>query len=506
MIPQISEQFFFNDISNDLHKNKRVVGFEKGFLLPKLALEVIKKPSLSLISLNFNKVSTQNEDSLIYNRQQLSNFNNNILAINKKIENYNNKINKSLLVKIIHIFLSVVTLGYYNYKHSLRVEPIALMSLNEKTENDPLPQDNLLEIDSPLPLEAKKGELELIRDSIANKYTQQAEVTIEEDNLLELGDPSEIFLEIEQAPEIKNREQPAIRHACKLALQLRSAGRLGKHSQYWPEELWDWTLEDGSPLPLDPEDLIHTFMIYDLSGELKNKLQGDFSFQLPSALFDNKQEGDKLILRYKNELIELEIKQRGIISKTDNFQDCLECSKKESLREIEAGKYGFEECLFGPRLSPYLGYQITQQGKIFIVNFSDLNQCREGTINDFRKLKREKPKVLNEIVIAQKDSEMTLKIPLVGIKNRVDIVINEKFLCFYAIEFINMDGWVAANQRKINKFHELKQEYLYIFPWKELFPNNTLEQLQTFISQGVFDLKDGMFYLKSDVEHLSVNP
>lgn len=96
--------------------------------------------------------------------------------------------------------------------------------------------------------------------------------------------------------------------ACMRVLS-RSTGYIGEEDDQteWPKYWAHMTLENGDPLPLEPKDFIVKVQLFEPSQPLPDGLE--MAIFLPYQVLKKVKSGEKLSLRYKGQLIELEAKQ-----------------------------------------------------------------------------------------------------------------------------------------------------------------------------------------------------
>jgi hypothetical protein len=324
---------------------------------------------------------------------------------------------------------------------------------------------------------------------------------------------------IETLPEIKEEEiatvdaivtlpeEPSTTpYQAHIALRTRGGGLVGHDLEELPYgfNLYYWKYKDGSDFPIQADTLLLDFLIFNPSKEFQELSQGAFSFDLPSFLFTDKKEGDKLQLKYKGKEVELTLHQseiaagRSLANPGDyRFEDVFNCTVKHVLKEIDTGKLGFSGALFG-YFDRFEGYTTDFEGVLFHAMHKDSSgpsrkpYIIQADVKDFREIEAIDSKnaifIVNDlevdkIRVLESDEMIIIQSEMCGVDNQVDIVLNEKFLCFYARDTSTFSPKIVS-------------QYLRIVRWKLLFENTTLEEMQNHIKNAQTQLSNGIFTIK----------
>lgn len=316
-------------------------------------------------------------------------------------------------------------------------------------------------------------------------------------------------------------------YKAKIAIRSTSGGLVGPHKdfltgtykargnngEYIDRErtiYGSWTLEDGTPFSLNPDVLLLEFIVYDLSPDFLSQLDPDPLVlpYFPASFFEGKNEGDRVRLKYKNELVELKIDQNWVsreirgaipleklreqgIEETNIFADIFKATKAERLRRIEVGRVGFSDGVVGPRGDLLKSYTLEHQGTLFQFvkegENTDETRLQQKPASDFRPLKNPRIKAA-DFGVDENESSFILRVEMAGINQQVDLVVNEKYLCVYAQK--------EEEIKKVYEYTTRKGEYLFILHWKEHFKGLSLEEMKTRITNAECQLANGLFTLK----------
>jgi hypothetical protein len=295
----------------------------------------------------------------------------------------------------------------------------------------------------------------------------------------------------------------------KIALAKNIGGLVGplKRLEEIPHQLGllDWTFEDGSKLPLKPETLLLSFHIYDYSKEFKDLAGEEWSFFLPAFLFENCSEGDVIRLKYKGEHVELVVNQNTFMENRDSldkykrpesndFQEIFKCTFNQVSKKIESGDLGFSGILFPRKIAQSdEGYTLKHSGVLFHSICGDDGKC-QVTIAETQKLRSLKNQNEDQMLVHPRQTLYIDRVPntvtvrsilkVAGIKKQVDIVVNEKFLCFFASEML------FSEPGEISK---VQVRYFHVIKWREYFENISTEQMQSKVANAIATLADGVF-------------
>lgn len=463
----LSRDLYTNDYSQKILSNEVILTLEHQILKPspvrakktKVPLKII----VDLVNSSLHKNIIQEEPPSF--RQ---NFYNNISAINQKIDRHNQRIATSLIVKILKIFTWIFCCRKFKEVHLDRLPLIHYSPKNLK----------VIEHSSPKPAH---------RDSAV----EHAEKSSSSSNT------------------------PQTPPCGKIAIQLRTGGLLGPEI---PKELLEWRTPDDQSIPLDENQLILTFMIYDLVDEVKSLLPS-FSFYLPAKLFEDKKEGDVIELKHrihnKWQLLSFKIDQstvyKGCFVNSENkkrekkcehddssfrFEDCLKTTCKELHKDLDAGLLGLSKCLFGNK-KPYEGYTTQHNAKLFVYNFAqEENHSNHLFVPQDISLFRKKNPSLSEAEWSfsrQKTSpnwKIVFAVPGITPQDRLDIVINQMYFCLYILKPFKLPPGYKTHQRYPD------YNYLTILPWKNFFEHLDQEQLMDQLSHSSVNIEDGLLKIE----------
>lgn len=196
-----------------------------------------------------------------------------------------------------------------------------------------------------------------------------------------------------------------------------------------PDYLNKITLEDGSPLPLIPEDQFLELHVFEPTSQLK-KLNFPSSLFLPKSIFSSKKDGDLLRLQYEGRPVEFTIKQNDHQLKFEqgSFQDVLKNA------ESYVKTTDIEEPLFSKyKNTPYDYYSLLKQGAIYKVR-GEKNPAGFGHLEseeDFKLRLLENPKVTPLDVIKTKENVMIV-VSFSGFEFAdIDVILNDHYIVFY---------------------------------------------------------------------------
>jgi hypothetical protein len=297
----------------------------------------------------------------------------------------------------------------------------------------------------------------------------------------------------------------AIPHSAHITIKTMNAGYVGEDKERLlsMEGLKDWKNRDGSEFALEKEEIIFTMMIFDESASLL-EICNDFTFYMPASLFENKTEGDVIELLYKDQPIELKIKPlenqkkslKQECGRSSLFESIFKNVKNSFLKNFEDGEFGFSGNLFYFDNSNE-EYTLEHQGILFQFSqnstFPSIAQSQH-----LRELKN--PKAC-PFCVKKEEENLLIRGPLPVTKN-VDIILNEKYLCFYSSEDLPPIQF-ATNAKKIFSSmskNEIKTEGLSIIRWKHHL-NYPLEDIKNLITQSECILKDGIFTMKIPLKY-----
>lgn len=464
----LSRDLYVNDYSKKIQSNEVILTIEHQTIKPSAIHAKTTKASLKIIADHINSNLHKNTISQEENPSFRQNFYNNITAINQKIEHHNQRIQKSLLVKILKIISWIFCCRRFKEAHLDRIHTIRY---------------------SPEPL----------------KVTEPSRA---------IEKPLNGDLAVESLEKPSSNRNHQITPCGKIALQLRTGGLLGTEI---PKELLEWRTPDDNLIPLDKDALILIFMLYDLVEDVK-PLFPSFSFYLPAKLFEDKKEGDVIELKRKvNQewhLFRFTIdqssvsspflvnsrnkKRRGFKINKHHFEEVLKTSCNQINKDLEAGQLGFSKTLFGKAKKTYEGYTSQNNAKLFVYNPAshEGDQNHMFTPHDISMF-REKHPSFSEAKFSffwQKNSpnwKILFAVSGITHEDRLDIVINEMYFCLYVEKPFNL----PPGYKMINQMYSTNN-YLTIIPWKNLFEQLDQEQLMDQLSRSKVDLKDGQLTIQ----------
>lgn len=465
----LSRDLYTNDYSQKILSNEIILTLEHQTLKPsplsakktKIPLKII----VDLVNSSLHKNTLEEPPSF---RQ---NFYNNISAINQKIDRHNRRIETSLIVKILKIFTWIFCCRKFKEVHLDRIPRIQYYPENLK----------VIECSRP-------NEKPVDRDSIVENLEKPCSI----------GNNSPLT-------------------PCgKIALQLKTGGLLGRKI---PKELLSWRTPNDQAIPLDENELILTFMIYDLADGVKS-IFPSFSFYLPAKLFEDKKEGDVIELKhrinnkwqllsfkidqstvYKGRFVNSENKKREKKCEHDDssfrFEDCLKTTCKELHKDLDAGLLGLSKCLFGNK-KPYEGYTTQHNAKLFVYNFTqEENHSNHLFVPQDISLFRKKNPSFSEAEWSfsrQKTSpnwKIVFAVPGICKQDRVDIVINQMYFCLYTEKPLKLPPGYKSIGPTFSNYN-----YLTIIPWKRFFDELDQAQLMDQLNRSKVDLKDGLLTIQ----------
>lgn len=232
------------------------------------------------------------------------------------------------------------------------------------------------------------------------------------------------------------------------------------------------------------------FRIFNPTEESKQLIESIHHLHLPDFLFAGKKERDTITLKYKGELVQLLIDQHAVDSREkSNFEDDFEYSVIQSLKEIQTGSYGFDGSLYGLPSQLTEGYTLFLGGSLYHCKQKDLKDQNQGCsiveadAKDFRE-KKEPRLISDKNSFYENETDVYFVLNICSIGEQVDIVLNEKFLCFFAREEVKLNSEISTTY-----------EYLCIIPWQQYpcFENLSLEEMQDRIQNAETKLVDGRF-------------
>ena len=263
-------------------------------------------------------------------------------------------------------------------------------------------------------------------------------------------------------------------YKAEIALRVSGGGLVGKNkARLLNDELKHWTLQNGEDIPAGENELLLNFMIFNKCEKFKEE-SSVCQPLIPASLFENKKEGSTIYFHYKKNLLQLTINQK--IFGKGSFEELFKCAKKELLKDIDEGKYGFSGVVWAQPENPTEGYTLEHGGTLYQFNVNDQQQrLNKPEVQELVKLKDIQPS--NYRSSQNKISgEYELKMVMCGKTNCVDIVLNEKFLCFYSqTSTIDVFTW----------------QFLYIFPWKSIY-KVPLQEMKEIVVNASYELKAGV--------------
>lgn len=163
--------------------------------------------------------------------------------------------------------------------------------------------------------------------------------------------------------DIDSASRSALADICSGKLCITSqtmGGYIGTETGLFPPYLKDFTLEDGSALPLSEQDLFVEIHIFEPSS-LFVRAKIPTNLYLPTSLLIGKKDGDALRLKYNNELIELTIAQQshGLKFAKGTLEEVLSLH-----RTYVQSKYTPNQSFFGKH-SLHWYYNLEGGGKIY---------------------------------------------------------------------------------------------------------------------------------------------
>ena len=466
----LSRDLYTKDYSHKILSNEVILTVENQTLKPSpLSAKKPKAPLKTIIDLinsTLNKNIIQTENPLF--RQ---NFYNNIHAINQKIDRHNQRINTSLIVKILKIFTRIFCCRRFKEVH---LDRLPLIHYSPKT--------------------LKLTERSSTNEKLVNKDLE-AEHT-----------------ETSSSPRNTSQLPPC----GKIAILLKTGGLLGTEI---PKELLEWRTPDDQSIPLDENELILTFILYDLADDVKYLLSS-FSFYLPVKLFEDKKEGDVIELKrrindkwlllsfvidqstiYKRRYVSMENKKGKKRNKQEDtpflFEDFLKTTCSQIQKDLEGGRLGFSKSFFGNKQS-YEGYTSQHNAKLFVYNLNQDENLQNHLFipQDIRLFRRKRPSFTEakwSFSRAKKGADWKIVFAIPGItpQDRVDIVINEMYFSLYTQKPFE----VPPDNETINQDYS-NYNYLTIIPWKIFFEHLDQEQLMDQLSHSSVNLEDGLLKIQ----------
>lgn len=202
------------------------------------------------------------------------------------------------------------------------------------------------------------------------------------------------------------------------------------------------TLEDGRQLPLDPQDIFIEFDLFDFSTKPKGIPE---KLVLPSVLFVGKKEGEKIKLRWNNQLIELTIDQSShpIQALKNSFEDLLNFTTKAVKGQIPVKEsFSGTFSLFGYKLDESgILYQFQgNNGKLILEEkgsreLRPLRDPMSSTLVAQSQLSESKDPDLGQCIFR-------IYFPAFDFQD-IDIILNPTHLIFYGVHTDPEDGYVS---------------------------------------------------------------
>lgn len=295
--------------------------------------------------------------------------------------------------------------------------------------------------------------------------------------------------------------------SAKIALARRNGGFVGPLDDLGQlkTELENWSYENGDAIPLEPTTLLLDFQIFDSQNAASLLNAGYFS---PSFLFDSAKEGDSIRLQYKGQLVELTIDQsileaglrkKRVTPSNEGFSETFKATQTEILKRIEVGDLGFSGTLSPrPIFQPIHSYTLEHSGVLFqaLKDQEDewkVKKCENQSLRSLGSLSEPK---MNEYKTA---IGRIFQLALPGVANQIDIVVNEKFICFYAepepLINISSKRLEVCRDEGVLSLSNLKASYFRVLKWREYFSGISTEEMQVKVANSTATLADGIFTL-----------
>jgi hypothetical protein len=273
-------------------------------------------------------------------------------------------------------------------------------------------------------------------------------------------------------------------HICMASEQ--TGGYIGHPTQrqLLPLHLNHITREDGSPLPLAPEDFFIQFHLFNMSQQLKDSGIPS-EIYLPSALFKGKKDGDVIRLKYQNLLIELTIQQEnhGLKFPKGTFEEVFPMQ----ITRLK-GSCDLDEPIFC-MLDPYWFYKLGDQGAIYKLesdkseNNDSVYHLKDGVSADFRP--KANPLRATVFKFSQSNDHLFLALDFSRFQPEdIDIILNDTHVIVYGENSLTL-GTVDINHKK---------ETLVAFRWDrmECFKGRSIEEMKTLMKKSQFALLIGV--------------
>ncbi|MBA3237880.1 MAG: hypothetical protein H0T62_05955 [Parachlamydiaceae bacterium] len=254
-----------------------------------------------------------------------------------------------------------------------------------------------------------------------------------------------------------------------------------------PDYLRDLTFEDNSPLPLDPMDSFLRIEVFHPFGTLKGAIQLPQTLHLPAAIFEDKDDGDVLSLKYKGQLIELEIQQQnhGLKFASGPFTEVLKTAKLTCKNFSD-----IERPFFNNTDNPYWFYNLGDEGCIYKLDLQeklDSNnekvtsptiEVMEADLMELRPLIEPK-RTNHDFITVMNTFNWVIDFPRF-LSSDIDLIVNEKYIIFY--------GKFESRQTKSSfggEYLQLGREVLASYRWDRSpeFRELTLDQMKDKITQ-----------------------
>lgn len=265
-----------------------------------------------------------------------------------------------------------------------------------------------------------------------------------------------------------------------------------------PDYIRDLTFEDDQPLPLDAEDIFLTIEVFNPFGQLKNDQRFPQSLHLPAAIFEDKDDGDVIRLKYKGQLVELEIQQQNHGWKfTDRpFKDALNTAKQacHNFSDIENPFFGRMDTE-----NPYWFYTLGSQGSAYEleVKISPEDNDEDDIPTTFKAINADleelrpliKPKnPVQEVAVCENALNWIIDIPRFQ-STDLQLIVNDKYILVY--------GRFEERQQKSpfgGQYTLPGREVLASFRWDrhEAFKGQSIDQIKQKITEdAVIMIEDG---------------
>jgi hypothetical protein len=216
-----------------------------------------------------------------------------------------------------------------------------------------------------------------------------------------------------------------------ISLHITKIGHVGVQDEqnFIPEYLKEITLKDGSSLPMAPEDIFVCLSVNHTCSALQEIgfPSGNGALYLPSEMFKDKNEGDVIQLKYREQLIELTIQQAPHGSKDlpQEFKPLLNTmtNSVENDRNVEAPLFFSSKPIWW-----YVGNGCILRPMIEKnQNKSSLQEREKGTLREYKN-----PQLGRACQISFNDSAVFYSIQFAGFKlEDIDLILNDKLLIIY---------------------------------------------------------------------------